>query len=357
MADFNLLDIQPHQVSRDMRGYSVFFYGEPKSGKTTTATKFPHHLLLAFEKGYNAIPGAMAQPINSWSEFRKVLRQLKDPKVHEKFETIIIDTADIAYDYCEKFICANNDADAIGDIPYGKGYGLVEKEFDTALRSIVQMNYGLVIISHSVDKTFTDEAGNEFNKIVPTLDKRGTKVVSRMADIIGYSRGIEDKDGSTVTKLFIRGTSRFMAGSRFTYTPEHIDFSYNNLVQAICDAIDKEAAEKGEEFFTEKRNNLYTDTVADLDFDEMMKEFGEIVINIPGSSDAELATKEGVQFKDYWQPRITQIIERYLGKGHKVKDCTRDQVEALDLILTDLRELVQTTPPAAKEEDAETTEG
>ena len=47
MADFNLLDVQPHQISRDMRGYSVFFYGEPKSGKTTTATKFPKHLLLA----------------------------------------------------------------------------------------------------------------------------------------------------------------------------------------------------------------------------------------------------------------------------------------------------------------------
>lgn len=31
MADINLLDIKPHQVSRDMRGYSVFFYGEPKS--------------------------------------------------------------------------------------------------------------------------------------------------------------------------------------------------------------------------------------------------------------------------------------------------------------------------------------
>jgi len=28
MADFDLLNIQPHQVSRDMRGYSVFFYGE-----------------------------------------------------------------------------------------------------------------------------------------------------------------------------------------------------------------------------------------------------------------------------------------------------------------------------------------
>jgi hypothetical protein len=29
--DINLLDIQPHQVSRDMRGYIVFFYGDPKS--------------------------------------------------------------------------------------------------------------------------------------------------------------------------------------------------------------------------------------------------------------------------------------------------------------------------------------
>lgn len=27
----SLLDIKPHQVSRDLRGYSVFFYGEPKS--------------------------------------------------------------------------------------------------------------------------------------------------------------------------------------------------------------------------------------------------------------------------------------------------------------------------------------
>ena len=177
MASIDLKSLKPHQVSRDMRGYSVFFYGEPKSGKTTTATKFPKHLLLAFEKGYSAIPGAMAQPINSWSEFKQSLRQLKDPDMHEMFETIIIDTADIAYDYCDKYICANNNVDAIGDIPYGKGYTMVAKEFDEALRSIVQMNYGLVLISHSTDKTFTDEAGREFNQIVPTLGTRPRNIV------------------------------------------------------------------------------------------------------------------------------------------------------------------------------------
>ena len=180
MASIDIFNVKPHQVSRDMRGYSVFMYGGWKTGKTTTAVKFPKHFLLAFEKGYSAIPGAMAQPINWWSEFRQVLRQLKDDKAKEMFETIIVDTADIAYDYCTKYICANNDAQSVSDIPFGKGYGLIEKEFDECLRQIVQMGYGLVVISHETDKTFTNENGTQFNKIVPTLDKRANNVLARM---------------------------------------------------------------------------------------------------------------------------------------------------------------------------------
>ena len=67
----------------------------PKSGKTSTAAKFQKNLLLAFEKGYNAIPGIMAQPINNWAEFRKVLRQLKDQKAKDTFYTITIDTVNV----------------------------------------------------------------------------------------------------------------------------------------------------------------------------------------------------------------------------------------------------------------------
>jgi hypothetical protein len=54
-------------------------------GKTTIASKFPRALLCAAEKGYSALAGVMAQPINSWAEFKKVLRQLKDPKAKEMF--------------------------------------------------------------------------------------------------------------------------------------------------------------------------------------------------------------------------------------------------------------------------------
>ena len=337
----DLWNIKPHQVSRNLNGYIVFFYGEPKSGKTTTASKFPKSLLLAFEKGYNTLAGVMANPINSWAEFRKVLRQLKDERSKEMFSTIIIDTTDIAYDYCTKYICDNArrpdggyGVDKVSDIPYGQGYGMIEKEFDECLRSIVQMDYGLVLISHSTDKTFTDENGAEYNKIVPTLDKRATKVVSRMADIIGYSREVTDEDEKSSVKLFMRGTPRYMAGSRFKYTPDYIDFNYTNLVNAIAEAIDTQMKEDGEKYFTDNKNHLYDDTSKELDFDELMEEFNTIVNGIIDSADEDT-------FKEFWQPRIVQITDKYLGRGQKVSQCSREQTEALSLIVDDLKDLVQ----------------
>ena len=321
----DLMNIMPHQVSRNLRGYSVLFYGEPKSGKTTTATKFPHHLILGFEKGWNAIPGAMAMPINSWSDFKKVLRQLKQEDVKQKFETIIIDTADIAYDYCEKYICNVNGVDNIADIPFGKGYGMAGREFDECLRLITQLNYGLVIISHAQDKTFTNEQGQEYNQIVPTLANKARLICQRMCDIIGYSRSVDTPEGLT-TKLFMRGTPRFIAGSRFKYTPDSITFSYKNLVDAIGEAIDKQMAEDGAENFTDKASNLNT---ADLvvDFDAIMEEFNEITKSYMSEDSS------------YYGPRIVEVVERHLGKGNKVGDCSRDQASIIDLIVYDLKEI------------------
>ena len=344
MGNIDIFSIEPHQVSRNLRGYSIFFYGEPKSGKTTTASKFEKNLLLAFEKGYSAIPGVMVQPINNWAEFRKVLRQLKEDRAKEMFYTITVDTVDIAYDYCTKYICDNAPrsdggfgVDSISDIPFGKGYGLVAKEFDECLRSIVMMDYGLVLISHATDKAFKDEQGQEYNKIVPTLDKRANNIVARMADIIGYSRIVTDKDGNNSTKLFMRGTPRYEAGSRFKYTPDYIDFSYKNLVDAIAEAIDKQAAEDGSEYFTDKKANIYKDTTSELNFDELMNSCNTLIKNMIANNPEEV-------FKEFYSPRIVQITDKYLGRGQKMSQCSREQVEALSLIYDDLLTLSKEAP-------------
>lgn len=303
-----------------------------KTGKTTIASKFPKALLLAFETGYLAIPGIMAQPINKWSEFKQVLKQLKDNKAHEQFDNLIIDTVDIAYDLCEKYICNQEGVDTINQIPYGGGYAKAGKEFDEALRSIPQMGYGLVMISHSQDKTFKDENGEEYNQIVPTLANRPRLIVDRMSDIIGYAHPVQEEDGSTHTVLYMRGTPRFIAGSRFKYTPNKIEFTYDNLVNAISDAIDKQAAEDDGKFITDKRTDAYN-VEPERDFASMMEEFKDLTHQIQHNVEPD-------EFKSKWAPKIISITDKYLGKGKKVADCTEAQVEQLELILIDLKEEV-----------------
>ena len=326
----SLLDIKPHKVSRDLRGYSIMFYGEPKSGKTTISSRFPGALVLAFEKGYSAIPCIMAKPMNTWGEFKKVLTELKDPEVKQVFQTIVIDTADIAYGLCEKYICsresdAKNTYEQISDLPFGKGYKLAQQEFDESLRKILQMDYGLILISHAVDKTFKDEAGVEYNQIIPTLDNKARLVCERTCDIIGYSRQVQTEEGLK-TKLFMRGTPRFVAGSRFRFTPDYIDFNYDALVNAISDAIDKEAAAAGANMVTDAPAPKLHLSEPTYDFEKLMGEFQTVVGEI-------MRTKPGLA------PKITAIVDKHLGKGKKVGDCTPEQAPQIELILFDIKRL------------------
>ena len=321
-----LTSLKPHVVSRDLRGYSVLFYGTPKSGKTTIASKFPGAVIFAFEKGYSALPGVMAQPINSWNEFRRLLVELKEPETKQMFQTVVIDTADIAYDYCQKYICDDAGVDNIGDIGYGKGYGMVEDEFDTCLRKIIQLDYSLVLISHSTERTEKDEQGNEYQKIEPTLDKRGRKICERTCDIIGLSRPVLNKEtGQMQTRLFMRETPRFVAGSRFKYIPDSIEFTYDNLVKAISDAIDKEAAEHDNKFVTNERKNEYAEHELQMPKFADMKAEAEVLFGSLTQKDASNRNK------------ISKIIQEYLGAGKKFSETTEADAEKVWLIIQELR--------------------
>lgn len=205
---------------------------------------------------------------------------------------------------------------------------MVQREFDICIRKILQLDYGLVLISHSQDVTQKDEKGNEISQMMPTLDKRGRLVCERTCDIIGLSKPILGADDKMVTKLFLRETPRYVAGSRFKYLPDSIDFTYDNLVDAIQNAIDKEAKETGNKYVTATKNNLYTTESADSDqdFKEMMDEFSSLV--------GTLMTKDPAN-----RIKIANIVNEYLGNGKKVGECTEANSAQLNLILQELQKI------------------
>jgi hypothetical protein len=148
-----------------------------------------------------------------------------------------------------------------------------------------------------------------------------------MVDIYAYAHTIS-KENSTKRVLTLRSLDNTIdCGSRFKYIKPEINFSYDALVEALNDAIDEEAKNTGKEFITEERN--ITEEVKELDYDELMKEFSTLIQSIP---------KEKM---DFFAPRITYITEKYLGKGKKVANSTRDQVEQISLIIFDLKELLK----------------
>ena len=114
---------------------------------------WPKPLLCAFEKGYNALVGVRPADITTWADFKAICRQLKKPEAKEIYETIVIDTIAIAYALCEKYILAREGVQAIGDIGYGKGWGMLKDEFETTFRELTQLGYAIVFIVKGVTTT------------------------------------------------------------------------------------------------------------------------------------------------------------------------------------------------------------
>lgn len=159
----NLLALEPHKVSRDLSGYITFLYGPAKSGKTTFGSKMPGHLLLAFERGYNALPGVMAQDITTWGEMKQVVRELKKPEVKAVFKSIIIDTADLAAECCQKYICNQLGIENIGDGGWStNGWAKYKKEFEDVFRTLTQLGYAVLFISHDKEKTIKPQNTAEY---------------------------------------------------------------------------------------------------------------------------------------------------------------------------------------------------
>lgn len=301
-----------------------------KTGKTSFAARFKKNLLLATEMGFNAIDGIYAQPIQKWSDLKLALRQLSQPAVREKFDTVTIDTVSIAYDLCEQFICAQNGVQKIGDIAWGGGYKQTKDEFESTLRQITMLGYGLILIAHSETRSEVID-DSEVLFYSPALNKRCYEICNRLVDVIGYI-GLEwDENGNAMRYLYTRQTPRIMAGSRYKYLAPKIPFGYDELVNAIGDAIDKQQQSDGAVVVDhlDLSSQLIGTT---LNFDEVRAEARDLWTKLT-ATDNEEHNAEMAQ-------RISKRIEMIFGQPKKLSEITEDQVDLFNLVVVEMRDLL-----------------
>lgn len=317
----DLVGLEPIRISRDLKGKYMLLYSLPKAGKTSLASKFPKSLILGFEKGYNGLAGVMAIDVPKWSKMKEALRELKKPEVQAKFDTIIVDTATIAWELAEEYICIQNDVTEISEIPWGRGYKLTAKEFNSTMRQITMLGYGLVFISHSEEKPIADgEEGETF--VAPALEKRAYKIINGMVDIIAYIKVDLETGGRT---LVTRANKHVVAGSRFRFLPEEIELSYEKLVEALADAIEKEGAAAGGMIIDDR-----------LDFKTVNRSFAATMEEAKNLWKSILEKAGDPEAKAL---EMKSIIKEHFGSDIKLSETTEAQQDLVELVIFDLKEL------------------
>ena len=319
----DLLSLEPQRISRDLKGKYILLYGLPGVGKTSLASEFKNVLIAGFEMGTNALNNVYVQPIKTWKDWRDMVKQLctKDA-LKDKFDSIAIDTADFAWDLCIKWICSQNGVEKLGDIPWGGGYDLAKKEYTQTFRDLTYSGYGLVFISHSTEKTYKNEKGEDYTQIVPALPNRPFDIVNKMVDIIAYIREIPVEIGDKVENkryMFLRGDQRFLAKSRFKYIKPRIELSYQGLVDAIFEAIDEEVAHTGGTASNEE--NPYTKQ----NFEEIMEDAKQLWGQVVQNDKTEQALA---------------ILEEEFGKPTRFSEILPEQTKELNAALIKIRDLI-----------------
>lgn len=238
----DLMNIDPYVIDPSLNGKIFWFYGEPSTRKTSVAAKFPNALIVATEKGYKFINGVFPVDINNWNDMRQIYRQLKDEQVKAKFKTIVFDRADTLYEYCKEYVCKTNGISDLGELAYSQGYVKARKEFNSIIKGIENLGYGMVFITH--DKVDMEKSTKQ------DLENNAAKVLKGYADFIFLLKKekIEDKDTVIAYSQLVGAESK----SRPRYFTNHFEFTFDNLKNELKKSIDKQIEMEGIEVMVQQ---------------------------------------------------------------------------------------------------------
>ncbi|RAP14845.1 ATP-binding protein [Bacillus velezensis] len=318
----DIFNPQVSVVAKGLEGKVITIYGSNNLGKTKQSTRMKKPLYLPFEKGLNAIAGVKFMAINSWADFKKVNKQLTKnaEKAKETYQTIIVDEVDAFAKYATRYVCEQYDVERIKD--GNDGFGLW-KEYETEvweeINKLIGVGFTVIFIAHAAE----DKKG----KVYPKGDKRVLAPVIDNSDIVLYlsSNGVDEDRKVIKSSAWLAETDEHFARSRFDYIDTYLpEFTAENLEKAIIQAVERQEKAEGIVAVTyeeQKQNNASEE----LDYDSLMEQIKEVGIKLNEEGRLE---------------EVNEITEKHLGKGVKVTECSRKQVNVMSVILDDLKDLL-----------------
>lgn len=316
--------IKEHKVVADVFQYKYCVAGRPKSGKTSLVHGIVKEkydgdlsklLLVAFEKGYNALDGIHADDINEWEDFQELVDELVEEKDDVSYKVLAFDTVDIMGKLATEYIIKTQSRKdgkrytAINDLAYGKGYELLEREMSEQITKLDKAGYSLIYITHDKDKQFETREGLKYDKTTLSLGGRVRDLILNSVDFIVFVElGKELVKGQTVDKRYIyfRGDSGLEAGSRFKHVPNRIEYGFKEFIDTVEEAIlaeyggDTKAVEKAKKEQTKEAEAKASEYVDSVKNNKSPEELIDAITEIIGDLKAQDKKACADFFKELW---------------------------------------------------------
>ena len=223
----------------------------------------------------------------------------------------------------------------MADIPFGKGYELVEAEFSRQFARLDRIFGGWMGITHDKDKTVKEKSGLEYDKTMMSATGRTGDYIKNSSDFIVFidiqTEKTRDKETRKQTvkenrKIRFRGDGTTEAGGRISKVPEEIDYDVDLFLKTISDAVlanagtgEKPTEEKPKENKAHKAVKTEEPKKVDVvDVDSIKSKIGDFL------SDLELPEKKT------WAKRFKEDLGT-------MNFNESDDVKALQNILTDMQ--------------------
>jgi len=204
------------KADSSIQHYKGLLYGREKIGKTTLLSRAKDTLFLTTEPGTEGLE-IFEITIDTWTDMMKAVRDLEEDK--SRFQMIVVDTADRAYDKCLDKVCRDLGIDypgenAEGSIDYGKSWRAVRMEFLKAMHRIIATGRGLWLTSHAKEEEIRPKGSRPFSRIYPSMSKQARQTIEAFVDIVLYAEKVRDSEGHVRRVLICEGDETVFAGAR-----------------------------------------------------------------------------------------------------------------------------------------------
>lgn len=180
-----VLDIEQSTGQVDIHRTTWIVIGLPKIGKSTLCSGFEDCLFLVTsrkEVGSLTVPYVF---IESWEKLMGITDELINNRAkYDRFKFIAIDFVDAVWTLCVIAVCDKLGVPHTSDAAYGKGVDTVDSYFRQWVTTLVASDYGILFVSHVVQKDVI-VSGGSVTKTICSLPVRARNILFPLVNVIG----------------------------------------------------------------------------------------------------------------------------------------------------------------------------